>query len=46
MNNVKMLLFDRINVLEGDNVNKTSKSKECDYCHSLYFSKKGFKLKP
>ena len=46
MNNVKMLLFDRINVLEGDNVNKTSKSNECDYCHSLCFSKKGFKLQP
>ena len=33
MNNIKMLYFDRIDVTEGTDVNKTSKSKECDICH-------------
>ena len=28
-----MLYFDRINVSEGIDVNKTSASKECDICH-------------
>ena len=33
MNNMKMLYFDRIDVSEGIDVNKTSKSKECNICH-------------
>ena len=28
-----MLCFDRIDVSEGIDVNKTSASKECDICH-------------
>ena len=28
-----MLYFDRIDVSEGVDVNKTSASKECDICH-------------
>ena len=28
-----MLYFDRIDVSEGIDVNKTSASKECDICH-------------
>ena len=28
-----MLCFNRINVSEESDVNKTSKSKECDICH-------------
>ena len=28
-----MLYFDRIEVSEGSDVNKTSESKECDVCH-------------
>ena len=28
-----MLYFDRIDVSEGIDVNKTSASKECDVCH-------------
>ena len=31
MNNIKMLYFD------GIDVNKTSKSQECDICHYWYF---------
>ena len=30
MNNIKMLYFDRINVSEGIDINKTI---ECDICH-------------
>ena len=33
MNNIKMLYFNRINVSEGNDVNKTSASKKCDICH-------------
>ena len=28
-----MLYFDRIDVSEGIDFNKTSESKECDICH-------------
>ena len=28
-----MLGYDRIDVLEGIDVNKTNTSKECDICH-------------
>ena len=28
-----MLYFDRIEVSEGSDINKTSASKECDICH-------------
>ena len=31
--NYKMLEYDRIDILEGVDVNKTSESKECDLCH-------------
>ena len=33
MNNITMLNLDRIDVSERIDVNKTSKSKECDICH-------------
>ena len=46
MNNIKMLCFDRIDVSEGIDVNKTSKSKKCDICHYWYFLNKGFKFQP
>ena len=39
-----MLYFDRIDVSEGINVNKTSKSKERDVCHYWYFLKEGIKF--
>ena len=32
-----MLCFDRIDVSEGIDINKTSASKECDICHYWYF---------
>ena len=33
LNNIKMLYFDRIDVSEGIEVNKTSKSKDSNTCH-------------
>ena len=30
---LQMLYFDRINVSEGTDINKTSASKECDISH-------------
>ena len=41
-----MLYFDRIDVSEGIDVNKTSASKEGDVCHYWYFLSKGFKFQP
>ena len=32
-----MLYFERSNVSEGIDVNKTNGSKECDICHYRYF---------
>ena len=32
-----MLLYDRTDVSEGIDVNKTSVSKECNTCHYWYF---------
>ena len=41
-----MLYYDRIDVSVGIDVNKTSKSKECNIFHYWYFLSKGFKFKP
>ena len=41
-----MLYFDRIDVFEEIDVNKTSASKERDICQYWYFSNKGFKFQP
>ena len=38
-----MLEYDRIDISEGIDVNKTSLSKECDICHYWYFEDIGFK---
>ena len=32
-----MIYYDRIDVSEGIDVNKTSASKECDVCHYWHF---------
>ena len=39
-----MLYYHRIDVSEGIDVNKTSKSKESDICHFWHFLNKGFKF--
>ena len=41
-----MLYYDRIDVFEGVDVNKTSKSKQCDIQHYWYFLNKGFTFQP
>ena len=41
-----MLYFDRMDVFEEIDVNKTRESKECDICHYWYFLDKGFKFQP
>ena len=46
MNNIKMLHFDRIDVSEGIDVNKTCASKECDICHYWCFLDYSFKFQP
>ena len=46
MNNTKMLYYDRIEISEGIDINKTSASKECDICHYWYFLNKEFKFQP
>ena len=38
-----MLDYDRIDISEGIDVNKTSLSKECDICHDQYFKDIDFK---
>ena len=44
MNNEKMLYYDRIDVPDGIDVNKTSSSKKFDICHYWCFLDKGFKF--
>ena len=42
-----MLYFDRTDVFEGTDINKTSKSrKESDICYHWYFLNQGFKFQP
>ena len=41
-----MLYFDRVDVSEGIDANKTSESKECNICHYWYFLDKSFKFEP
>ena len=41
-----MLEYDRIDIWEGIDVNKTSLSKKCDICQYWYFKDTGFKYEP
>ena len=41
-----MLEYDRIDISERIDVNKTSASKECDICHFWYFKDISFKYEP
>ena len=41
-----MLEYDRINISEGIDANKTSASKECHICHYWYFKNIDFKYEP
>ena len=39
-----MLKYEKIDVSEGINVNKTSTSKECELCSHWFFKDVGFKF--
>ena len=41
-----MLEYDRIDISEGIDSNKTNASKECDICHYWYFLDKNFNYEP
>ena len=41
-----MLEYERIDISEGIDVNKTNLSKECDICHYWYFKDICFKYEP
>ena len=41
---IKMLYYDKINVSEGIDFNKTSASKERDICHYWYFLNFSFRF--
>ena len=41
-----MIYFNRIDVFEGIDINKTSASEVCDVCHYLYFLNYMFKFQP
>ena len=39
-----MLEYDRIDISEGIDINKTNASKECDICHYWYLLDKNVKI--
>ena len=41
-----MLEYDRIDISEGIDINRTNASKECDICHYWYFLDKNFNYQP
>ena len=41
-----MLEYERTDISEGIDVNKTNLSKDCDICHYWYFKDIGFKYEP
>ena len=42
MNIKKMFYYDRIDISEGNDINKTSASKQCNICYYQYFLNKWF----
>ena len=46
MENRKNLYYNRTDVSERNDVNKTSESKECDICHYCYFLGKELNFQP
>ena len=41
-----MLEYDRIDILGGNDIDKTNKSKKCMLCHYWYFLDKNFSYGP
>ena len=46
MNYKKMLEYNRIDISDGIDLNKTNESKESKICHYWYFKDIGFKYEP
>ena len=44
--NYKMLEYDKIDISEGIDINKTNASKECNICHYWYFLHKNSNYEP
>ena len=42
----KMLKYDRIDIAEGIDLDKTNKSRECKFCHYWYYLNKNFSYGP
>ena len=43
---MKMLQYEKFDVSEGIDINKTSPSKECMLCHYWYFKNVSYKCEP
>ena len=43
---IKMLAYERIDISDGIDVNKSDESKECTLCHYWYFLDKSFSYGP
>ena len=41
-----MLKYDKIDITEGIDLDKTNKSKECMFCHYWYYLNKNFTYGP
>ena len=41
-----MLKYDKIDITEGIDVDKTNKSRECIFCHCWYYLKENFRYGP
>ena len=41
-----MLKYDKIDITEGIDLNKTNKSKECMFCHYWYYLNKNLNYRP
>ena len=44
--NIKVLHYERINISEGIDINKSNKWNKCVIYHYWYFKDKGFKYEP
>ena len=42
--NLKIFQYEKIDVSEAIDVNKTTASKECELCHYCFFKNIGFKF--
>ena len=43
---INVIEYDRIDISDGIDINKTNTSKECKICHYWYFNDIGFQYEP